>query len=151
MRRTHPEGPAVGVGGIVRDGAGRVLLVQRGRDPGRGTWSFPGGHLRWGETLADGVRREVREETGLRVEPRGVLYVAEILAPDPESGAVEHHFVILDLACEWTGGEARPGSDADAVRWVGPRDVPGLALTRGMLQALADPAVRAFLGWLPEG
>ncbi|MCL8208709.1 MAG: NUDIX hydrolase [Actinomycetia bacterium] len=149
MSRTHPEGPAVGVGGIVRDGAGRVLLVQRGRDPGRGTWSFPGGHLRWGETLAEGTRREVWEETGIRVDPSRVLYVTEVLAPDPAGGAVGHHFVIVDLACEWIDGEARPGDDAAAVRWVGPEEVPALALTRGMAQALGDPAVRAFLGWPP--
>jgi 8-oxo-dGTP diphosphatase len=149
MSRTHPEGPAVGVGGIVRDGAGRVLLVQRGRDPGRGTWSFPGGHLRWGETLAEGTRREVWEETGIRVDPIRVLYVTEVLAPDPSGSAVGHHFVIVDLACERIDGEARPGDDAAAVRWVGPEEVSALALTRGMAQALGDPAVRAFLGWPP--
>jgi 8-oxo-dGTP diphosphatase len=149
MRPTPRKGPAVGVGGIVRDGAGRVLLVQRGRDPGRGTWSFPGGHLRWGESLAEGVRREVHEETGIEVRPEGVLYVAEVLAPEPGSGVVTHHFVILDFACEWVGGAARPGSDADAVRWVAPEDLAALALTRGMRQAFADPKVRAFLGWAP--
>jgi len=63
-RREYPERPIVGVGGIVIS-AGRVLLVRRGAPPLEGEWSIPGGTLEAGETLAEGVRRELAEETGI--------------------------------------------------------------------------------------
>ena len=68
MQREYPETPLVGVGAVVVD-AGRVLLVRRGTEPLRGEWSLPGGLLEVGEPLTAGVIREVREETGLIVEP----------------------------------------------------------------------------------
>jgi 8-oxo-dGTP diphosphatase len=66
MQREFPEAPLVGVGAVVVD-EGRVLLVRRGREPLKGHWSLPGGLLEVGESLAAGVVREVREETGLTV------------------------------------------------------------------------------------
>ena len=68
MRREYPEAPIVGVGAVVIDGA-RVLLVRRGQEPLKGEWSLPGGALELGETLQQGVVREVLEETGLEVVP----------------------------------------------------------------------------------
>ena len=67
LKREFPEAPIVGVGAVVVD-RNRVLLVQRGREPLKGKWSLPGGMLELGESLADGVAREVQEETGLNVE-----------------------------------------------------------------------------------
>ena len=68
MQREFPETPLVGVGAVVVD-QGRVLLVRRGREPLKGQWSLPGGMLEVGESLSDGVVREVKEETGLTVTP----------------------------------------------------------------------------------
>jgi mutator protein MutT len=115
MQREFPQAPLVGVGAvIVQDG--QVLLVQRGRDPMRGHWTLPGGVLEVGESLAEGVAREVREETGLEVE---VLELVELLDRiHRESGRVRFHYVIADYLCRVTDGKLQAASDADAVRWV---------------------------------
>ena len=70
--RRYPQRPIIGVGAILlqRD---RILMAQRGKEPLKGSWSLPGGALETGESLADGVRREVREETGLEIRPLGVM------------------------------------------------------------------------------
>ena len=70
MRREYPEAPIVGVGAVVIDGT-KVLLVRRGQEPLKGEWSLPGGALELGETLQQGVVREVLEEHGLIVVPGG--------------------------------------------------------------------------------
>lgn len=115
MQREFPEAPLVGVGAvIVQDG--RVLLIRRGRDPMKGHWTLPGGVLEVGESLSEGVAREVREETGLDVE---VLELVELLDRiHREDGSVRFHYVIADYLCRVTGGELQAASDADAVRWV---------------------------------
>jgi len=81
--------PVVGVGAIVFDANHRVLLVERGRPPGQGLWSIPGGKLEPRETLAQAVAREVREETGLIVEVGTLACVLERFGDD-------YHFVLLD-------------------------------------------------------
>ncbi len=78
MRREYPEAPIIGVGAVVIDGS-KVLLVRRGQEPLKGEWSLPGGALELGETLQQGVVREVLEETGLTVVPAGIV---EVLRPD---------------------------------------------------------------------
>jgi 8-oxo-dGTP diphosphatase len=115
MQREFPSAPLVGVGAvIVHDG--RVLLIRRGRDPMKGHWTFPGGVLEVGESLAEGLAREVREETGLVVE---VLELVELLDRiHREDGRVRFHYVIADYLCHVTGGELNAASDADAARWV---------------------------------
>jgi mutator protein MutT len=115
MQREFPQAPLVGVGAVIVH-SGRVLLVQRGRDPMKGKWTLPGGALEIGESLVEGVAREVREETGLEVE---VLELVELLDRiHREDGRVRFHYVIADYLCRVTGGELQAASDADAVRWI---------------------------------
>ncbi len=64
VRREYPDSPIVGVGGVIVEN-GRVVLVRRANAPRKGEWSIPGGMLELGETLRDGVAREIQEETGL--------------------------------------------------------------------------------------
>jgi len=124
--------PIVGVGAIVFDDAGRVLLVERGRPPGQGLWSIPGGRLEPRETLAQAVAREVREETGLVVEVGTLACVVERFGDD-------YHFVLLDYFARITAGQLAPASDARAARFVAFDELAALPLTEG----LADVLVRA--------
>jgi ADP-ribose pyrophosphatase YjhB (NUDIX family) len=94
----------------------RVLLVRRGSAPMKGHWTLPGGVLELGESLHDGVVREVREETGLIVEPVELVELVERIHREQER--VQYHYVIADYLCRVTGGEARAASDADDLRWV---------------------------------
>jgi len=115
IEREFPQAPLVGVGAVVVD-EGRVLLVRRGSEPLKGHWTLPGGMLEVGETLAAGVAREVREETGLEVEPVELVEVLDRI--HREGDRVRFHYVIADFLCRVTGGTLRAASDADAVRWV---------------------------------
>jgi mutator protein MutT len=115
MQREFPQTPLVGVGAVVVD-EGRVLLVRRGSEPLKGHWTLPGGALEVGETLAQGVVREVREETGLEVETIEIIELLDRIYREGER--VRYHYVIADYLCRVTGGELRAASDADAVRWV---------------------------------
>jgi len=115
MQREYPETPLVGVGAVVVD-EGRVLLIRRGTEPLKGHWSLPGGLLEVGESLTDGVIREVREETGLIVEPVALVELLDRI--HREAGRVRYHYVIADYLCCVVGGQLQAASDADAVRWV---------------------------------
>jgi ADP-ribose pyrophosphatase YjhB (NUDIX family) len=95
---------------------GRVLLIRRGAEPLKGQWSLPGGVLELGESLTEGVVREVREETGLVVEPLELVELLDRIYI--EADRVKYHYVIADYLCRVTGGQLQASSDADAVRWV---------------------------------
>ncbi len=119
------------VGGIVRDGTGRLLLVRRGRPPGEGLWSVPGGRVEPGEDDAAAVARELKEETGLDVVV-GAL-VGSVDRPGPGGVTYEIH----DYAADVTGGALQAGDDASDVRWVSPADLRALPVTPGLIEALA--------------
>ena len=115
MQREFPVAPLMGVGAVIID-QDRVLLVQRGNEPMKGHWSLPGGLLELGESLTEGVQREVREETGLIVE---VLELVELLDRIfRQDERVRYHYVIADYLCRVVGGDLKANSDADAVRWI---------------------------------
>jgi ADP-ribose pyrophosphatase YjhB (NUDIX family) len=126
-RREYPERPTIGVGGVViLDG--RVLLVRRGGPPLQGQWSIPGGILESGETLIEGVRRELAEETGIDVRVRTLIEVFERIDRDP-SGKAQYHFVVLDYLCEAVRGIALAGSDVSEVAWAAPFELERYSLT----------------------
>ena len=137
--RRYPKRPLVGVGAILlrRD---RILMAQRGKEPLKGWWSLPGGALEIGESLHDAVCREVREETGLEIEPLGVLEIFERIMRD-DTGAPEYHYVLIDYVCRVTGGTLFPGDDVCAVEWVRRRDLSGFQITEGT-QAVIEKAFR---------
>jgi len=115
MQREFPKAPLVGVGAVIID-EGRVLLVKRGTEPLKGHWSIPGGLIELGESNEEAVRREVFEETGLRVE---VHELVELLSRVyRQDGRVRYHYVIADYLCRVVGGELKAGDDAAEVRWV---------------------------------
>lgn len=119
------------VGAIITDAAGRLLLVRRGHEPGKGRWSIPGGHVEPGETDEQALAREVREETGLSVRP-GPL-VGTVRRPAPGGAVLD----IRDYAAAVTGGTLAAGDDADDARWAGPAELARLPLTDGLAAALS--------------
>lgn len=134
MRRTYPEQPGIGVGiVIVKDD--RVLVVQRGKEPGAGTWAFPGGRLELGETLAEAAVRETREETGLTVDPGKVIAVLDLIDRD-EAGNVRFHYVLIDILAQPAGGTLRPGDDSVDVRWISADDVEELSMAPRMVDVI---------------
>lgn len=112
--REYPDAARVGVGAVIVH-KGMVLLIQRGREPLKGQWSLPGGMLEVGETLQSAVIREIREETGLTVEPVELVELLDRIHREGER--VRYHYVIADYLCRVTAGVLQAGSDADAVRW----------------------------------
>ena len=129
--RRYPRRPLVGVGAILLEGD-RILMAQRGKEPLKGWWSLPGGALETGESLADAVRREAREETGLEIEPLGVLEIFERIMRDA-AGVAEYHYVLIDYVCRITGGQLAAGDDVCRVEWVRRRDLSKLQITEGTL------------------
>jgi 8-oxo-dGTP diphosphatase len=125
--REYPGRPIVGVGGVVISD-GRALLIRRGSPPLVGQWSIPGGMLEVGETLLEGVRRELGEETGIEVRVLDLIDVFERIELDG-SGRTRYHFVILDYLCEAVRGEPRAGSDVTAVAWAAPTEFERYSLT----------------------
>ena len=127
VQREFPQTPLVGVGAVVVH-EDRVLLVRRGSEPLKGHWTLPGGVLEVGETLVEGVAREVCEETGLLVEPLELVELLDRIHHEEgredgrETGRVRYHYVIADYLCRVIGGELRAASDADAVRWLEPAE-----------------------------
>jgi ADP-ribose pyrophosphatase YjhB (NUDIX family) len=116
MAREYPSQPVVGVAAVVLHN-NQVLLVQRGREPGKGSWGLPGGVLELGETLAEGVRREVHEECGVDIAVGPVVGVFEPMLRDA-AGRLRFHYVVIDYLARYLGGELRPADDADDARWV---------------------------------
>jgi 8-oxo-dGTP diphosphatase len=119
------------VGAVVLDSRGRLLLVRRGHEPGRGLWSVPGGRVEPGESVAAAVEREVREETGLAV--RAGAEVGRVRVPGP--GVV---YDVVDLACTLLDPGATPvaGDDADAVTFADAADLERLTCTPRLLETL---------------
>jgi 8-oxo-dGTP diphosphatase len=136
--RSYPERPFLAVSAaIVRDG--QVLLVQRARPPANGLYSLPGGVVEVGETLAEAIVREVREETSLAIEPVGLAGFRESILRDPQ-GRIERHFVILPFAARWLAGEPRLNEELSDARWLRPSELGALPTTPG----LADIVATAF-------
>jgi 8-oxo-dGTP diphosphatase len=134
MAREYPERPVVGVGGVVIDD-GRTLLIRRGSEPLRGQWSIPGGTLELGESLADGVARELLEETGLEVRVLDLIEVFDRIFIEPDGGGggtpqrPKFHYVIVDYLCERISGEPRPGSDVTDVAFATEEELTKFQLT----------------------
>jgi ADP-ribose pyrophosphatase YjhB (NUDIX family) len=137
--REYPARPIVGVGGVVFID-GRVLLIRRRYEPLAGRWSIPGGAVEIGETLAEGLVREMKEETGLDVEVGPVLDVFDRISRDPD-GRVRYHYVLADFLCRVFAGQPAAGSDVSEVVLADPSDLAPYDLTPKTL-AVIDAARR---------
>jgi 8-oxo-dGTP diphosphatase len=128
------------VGAVIRDDAGRLLMILRGHDPGKGLWSIPGGRIEPGETPEQAVVREVREETGLDVSCGPLLGSAELPGLDGAIVDIQDYLAFPDPGSV----EAAAGDDAAAVRWVSDAEAAAMdergEVTSGLLTTLR--------GWL---
>ena len=125
-KREYPARPYVGVGVIVfRDQ--EVLLVKRNNEPNKGQWSIPGGKQIIGETVADAAKRELLEETGVKVDQLLLVDVVDSIIPGVE-GNIKYHYTLVDYMGQWLSGEPRPGDDAREVRWVFLNEIDSFSL-----------------------
>ena len=136
--RRYPSRPFLGVGALIFEDR-NLLIVERAHEPLKGYWSIPGGIVETGEKLEDAVRREVREETGLDVEPLSIFEVFERVVPDAQ-GKTEYHYVLIDYLCRATGGKLEAASDVSRVAWVAEQNLSDYRLTDGTLAVIG----RAF-------
>ena len=138
--RRYPSRPFLAVSAaIVRDG--KVLAVRRARKPALNLYTLPGGGVEIGETLQEAVIREVREETGLDVEPVALAGEREVIVRDAQ-GQVERHFVILCFAARWRAGEPVLNDELDDARWIDPAEIGNLRTTEGLADIVAAALAR---------
>jgi 8-oxo-dGTP diphosphatase len=96
--------PRVGIGVMIQNKKGEVLLGLRQGSHGAGEWSFPGGHLEFGETIFETAKREVKEETGLEVNKFKLISVADEMRYIKSDGK---HYVNIGLKTEYKNGEPK--------------------------------------------
>jgi ADP-ribose pyrophosphatase YjhB (NUDIX family) len=126
--------PELCVGAVILDGD-RLLMIRRGRPPGIGRWSLPGGRVERGETMAEAVVREVAEETGLTCRCGELLGWVERMGED-------FHFVILDFeATVHDTSELRAGDDASDAAWVPLRELARADTVDGLVEFLTEHGV----------
>ena len=134
MAREYPDRPVVGVGGVVIEN-GRALLIKRGSEPLLGQWSIPGGTLELGESLQQGVARELLEETGLEVRVLDMIEAFDRIFMDPATANEQgrsrpkYHYVIVDYLCERLAGEAQAGSDVTDIAYAREEELEKFHLT----------------------
>ena len=135
-KSAYPEYPRAAVGAVVfKDD--KVLLVRRGRPPARGQWAIPGGNVKLGETLQEAAEREILEETGIVIRARDPVFTFDAIVRDKD-GAVQFHYVIVDLAADYIDGSPRPGDDADEVRWLDAQAIAALPVSPPTLKLLKE-------------
>ncbi|KUJ76393.1 NUDIX hydrolase [Ruegeria marisrubri] len=136
-----PRLPLIGALGVVIH-EGQVLLARRGKQPDAGLWSFPGGHVEWGESVFAAAARELLEETGIEADPRAYVDNLDLLRRDG-AGAVVSHYLLVAVACSYVSGAPKAGGDVLDAGWF-PIDAirkGELAMSAGVPRVL-DSALR---------
>jgi 8-oxo-dGTP diphosphatase len=145
--RRYPVRPVLGVGGIIFNERGEVLLVERKHEPLARQWSLPGGGLDAGETLEAGTAREVKEETGLDVEVGPLVEVFDRILLD-DNANVRYHFVLVDYLCRPIGGVLEAQTDVSACAWVPLDRLADYSMAEKPRDVIAKAAaMRASLPW----
>jgi ADP-ribose pyrophosphatase YjhB (NUDIX family) len=115
----------IGVGAIIEDGAGRILLVKHIPERGgfwQGKWICPGGELELGESIEEGIKREVSEETQLEIDLVSPLHPFDTIVISNNEIAL--HVIYIDYLAKLIGGELKPGSDVAEAMWVEKERLP---------------------------
>jgi 8-oxo-dGTP diphosphatase len=134
-----PGTPALTVDAVIRDAAGRTVLIRRKNPPFEGRWALPGGFVEVGETTEAACAREAMEETGLQVEIVGLAGVYSDPKRDPRG-----HTVAVVYLCRPLGGALAGGDDAAQARWFTPREIASLELAFDHAKILAGTAQRDY-------
>ena len=116
MSREYPSQPLPGVAAVTIHES-KVLLAVRGKPPSFGKWGIPGGVVEVGETLDEAIKREVFEETNVRIEPVKLITVFDAVNKD-DDGRVHYHYILFEYLCRYVSGEVHASSDAPDARWV---------------------------------
>ncbi len=136
--RFYPSRPVLTASvAVIREG--RILLAARGKPPGEGLFSLPGGRVELGETLGEAALRELREEVGVEAKLVGFVAPVEVIERDPD-GRVRLHIVIAAHVARWVAGDGETGPEARDVRWVTESEIERQPTTPGLGAVLA----RAF-------
>lgn len=142
MKRLYPDQPVVGIGVIIVQN-GKIVLIKRGNDPGKGKWSIPGGLVELGEQIQETVVREAKEETCLAVKNPELIDVVDNVDRDAE-GKVKYHYIIVDYLVEVIQGDIAAASDAEELRWVPLNEVEDYVLTSSFRQFFAKNKEKLF-------
>lgn len=130
LRREYPKQPLAGVGAVIIN-EGKMILVKRGVEPGKGKWSIPGGLVELGESVRDATIREAKEETSLDVE---IVVDRPLDAFDnidiDEHGGLRYHYILLQFLTRPKSGTLEPSSDAVDAKWVPIEEVEKYDLTK---------------------
>jgi ADP-ribose pyrophosphatase YjhB (NUDIX family) len=131
---TSPPTPAIGVGGLVFNAQGQILLVARKNPPRAGEWHIPGGKLEPGESLTECCAREIFEETGIRAIPQNIVAIADRRIDG-------FHYVIIDFLAQLEDPEEgrfpTPASDAAEAGWFSPQEIKLLPIVEGLTEVIS--------------
>ena len=135
MKRQYPDHPIAAVAAVVFDNQDRLLLVRRGKEPGKGSWGIPGGAVELGEKLDDAIKRELLEETGIEVDPVSMITTLDRVVQDDE-GRTRFHYIIVEFLCRAGNGIPRAADDVDRALWVSleeAKEYPLFPITREVI------------------
>ena len=126
----------VGVGAVaIKDG--KILLVKRAFEPGKGKWSIPGGLVEIGETLSNACAREMEEETGIKIQVLELINAYDMIVPD-EAGRIKYHYVLADFLARPVGGTESASVEVLEMKWVTHEEAKRMDMTNSARKALQE-------------
>ncbi len=134
----HPDRVVLTVDAVIADREGRVLVMERGTEPFRGTWVLPGGYVDPGETVEQACIREVREELGLEVKLTGLIGIYSEPGRDPRGSVVS-----IAYRAEVVDGTLTVTAEARAHRWLEPDEVVPMGFDHARILADLRAQMRA--------
>ena len=126
----------------------KVLLIERGIEPFKGQWAFPGGFVHMDETTEEGAKRELLEETGLKDVFIEQLYTFSDIHRDPRGRTVSVAYYSLVNLNEH---DAIAGDDAAKAQWFSVKDIPALAFDHEQIFRMAMYRLKGKIRYQPIG
>ena len=124
----------------------KVLLIQRGIEPFKGKWAFPGGFMKIDETAEECATRELEEETGLKNTTVEQFYTFSDVSRDPRERVITvAHYALVKLS------EVKGGDDAASARWFSMDEVPSLAFDHDRILRMAVNRLKERICFEPIG